>query len=345
LLDKLAHYGIRGSANNWFKSYLENRRQYVQIGDAKSSYKPMTCGVPQGSILGPLLFLLYINELPSVSMLLLSVLFADDTTVYLSGNNLKELEYIMNQELKKISNWFHLNRLSLNADKSNFMIFRVHQKPCTFQPTIYLGNTKLSEVHSTTFLGVKIDSHLNWNTHVNHICNKIAKANGIIYSVKNMLPTKSLLQLYHALIQPYLNYCTLTWMSTSKTNKIRLQTLQKRAVRSVLHLPSKEHSLPLFSKLKLLPIHNLTQYRVGIYAFKNRNTLIKFNHEVHSHNTRASNKGHHNYYRTSICKNSIKGQVTHVWNTIPIEISSGYISSKFQKEFYAFCSKNITLLY
>lgn len=136
---------------------------------------------------------------------------------------------------------------------------------------------------------MKIDSHLSWNSHVHHICIKISKANSILQSLKDFLPSKCLLQLYYALVQPYLNYCTLTWMNTSKTNKLRLQTLQKRAIRSILHQPFREHSQPLFNKLKVLPFHQIIECRVGMYAFKHP-SLVKNNHEVHHHNTRSAIK-------------------------------------------------------
>ena len=124
LLQKLYHYGIGGNALQWFNSYLSNRYQYVNYNNTSSDMKLITCGVPQGSILGPLMFLLYINDISSVSSILFSILFADDTTLFYSSKNLQELSDVINNELSKMMEWLNANRLSLNIDKTNFMIFR-----------------------------------------------------------------------------------------------------------------------------------------------------------------------------------------------------------------------------
>ena len=128
LLKKLNHYGIRGTSLLWFKSYLCNRKQYVYLNGESSSLKSLTCGVPQGSVLGPLLFLLYINDLPNISNQLNFYLFADDTNLYFENTSLKTLEKIVNRELKKLYNWLSINRLSLNVSKTNYVIFHPFNK-------------------------------------------------------------------------------------------------------------------------------------------------------------------------------------------------------------------------
>ena len=128
LLKKLEHYGIRGVGLDWFSSYLSNRKQYVSVNGATSDYLDITCGVPQGSVLGPLLFLIYINDLPSISKVLSFYLFADDTNIYFSCHDLFSLQKIMNRELKKVKKWLDANQLGLNVDKTNFVIFHSPQK-------------------------------------------------------------------------------------------------------------------------------------------------------------------------------------------------------------------------
>ena len=128
MLRKLEHYGIRGSLLKWIESYLKGRKQYVFYKGASSEVKEITCGVPQGSVLGPLLFLLYINDLPNISKKLNFFLFADDTNIYYESTNLKELETTVNEELKKLSLWLNINRLALNVSKTNFVIFRSPKK-------------------------------------------------------------------------------------------------------------------------------------------------------------------------------------------------------------------------
>ena len=128
LLSKLDHYGIRNVALSWFKSYLSGSKQYVHINGVNSVTKDITCGVPQGSVLGPLLFLLYINDLPNISNKLKFYLFADDTNIYFESDDLKQIERTVNKELKKLHEWLCLNRLSLNISKTNFVIFHDKRK-------------------------------------------------------------------------------------------------------------------------------------------------------------------------------------------------------------------------
>ena len=123
LLSKLEHYGIRGTALEWFKSYLSERKQYVSVNGANSSYLNVTCGVPQGSVLGPLLFLIYINDLPRSSPKLAFYLFADDTNIFCEAENLDMLQKVVNKELKKVKMWLDVNKLSLNVGKTNFFHF------------------------------------------------------------------------------------------------------------------------------------------------------------------------------------------------------------------------------
>ena len=143
LLQKLEHYGIRGVALDWFTSYLSGRRQYVSVNGHTSAKLEITCGVPQGSVLGPLLFLIYINDLLNVSKYLSFYLFADDTNIYFKSHDLAHLQKIMNRELKKVRKWLDANRLSLNIDKTNFVIFHSPHKKIDDPVVIRFGRKKL----------------------------------------------------------------------------------------------------------------------------------------------------------------------------------------------------------
>ena len=128
LLKKLEHYGIRGVGLDWFSSYLSNRKQYVSVNSTTSDYLDIIYGVPQRPVLGPLLFLIYINDLPSISKVLSFYLFADDTNIYFSSHDLFSLQKIMNRELKKVKKWLDANQLGLNVDKTDFAIFHSPKK-------------------------------------------------------------------------------------------------------------------------------------------------------------------------------------------------------------------------
>ena len=189
LISKLYKLGIRGPILKWFKSYLSNRQQFVQIHKTKSDIKPVVCGIPQGSILGPLLFILYINDLAEVSDTLHTILFADDTTVTIEGKNEAELINILNTELQKLNCWLKANKLTINVSKSHFMVFhRGKRKLGVNNPS--LNNIALKRVNYSKFLGVIIDDGLKWTNHISYIKNKIAKGFGIILRARRFFNRK-----------------------------------------------------------------------------------------------------------------------------------------------------------
>ena len=169
LFKKLEKYGFRGIANNWIRSYLNNRSQFVSFKSCNSDLLPVVCGILQGSVLGPKLFILYINDICNVSKILKFILFADDTNIFYSGTNL----LVLNNELKKLRNWFDLNKLSLNILKTNYMIFS--NKKCNDTVNIFMKDCLINRVQVTKFLGVMIDEALNWKSHILYIKSKLSK--------------------------------------------------------------------------------------------------------------------------------------------------------------------------
>ena len=182
MLAKLEHYGVRGNSLQWFKSYLSNREQFVQFNGHCSSTKRIVCGVPQGSILGPLLFLLYINDLCEASDALEFILFADDTNVFFSHKNPELLMHKVNIELCKLTCWLQANKFSLNNKKTKFIVFRPRQKRLTLDNfAVKLCDTNIERVKEVVFLGVILDEHLSWKSHIAHLSSKVSRSIGIIY--------------------------------------------------------------------------------------------------------------------------------------------------------------------
>ena len=173
LLKKLYHYGVRGTAYNWFEDYLCNREQFVSINGINSETCELSCGVPQGSILGPLLFLIYINDLAYTSPNAITILFADDTNAIYKHRSYQELQRLINDDLTILCDWFKANKLALNETKTKYMIFHnFHNKPPE-NFNITLNNSTLERVEHAKFLDVAIQENLKWNKHTNYTANKI----------------------------------------------------------------------------------------------------------------------------------------------------------------------------
>ena len=178
LIQKLEHYGIHDNALSWFMSYLKDRDQFVSVNSVDSDVNRIICGVPQGSVLGPILFLIYINDLPNISSKLKFFLFADDTNIFHDSDNYFTLERTMNKELKKLYQWLILNRLSLNISKTNFVIFSPINKPKA-NVTLLINKHAITEASYVKYLGVLFDSNLSFKHHINELSKKIARSIGI----------------------------------------------------------------------------------------------------------------------------------------------------------------------
>ena len=197
LLNKLNFYGIRGITNEWFKSYLTKRKQYTVINSSKSA--AITCGVPHGSIIGSILFLLYINDINHCTSLN-ALSYADDTTIYTSNSNTDTLYAEVNKELIKLDDWFRANKLSLNVKKTNYSILSPTPFPHDVNRTIILNNTAINREHSVRFLGLNIDQQLTCDIHINKLKSKIVSSMFILNRVKKQLPHDALKSIYLTLV-------------------------------------------------------------------------------------------------------------------------------------------------
>ena len=341
LISKLEHYGIRGVCLDWLTDYLRNRKQSVLYDGHFSLVSDVTCGVPQGSVLGPLLFLIYVNDISNTSSLLHFVMFADDTNVFMSDKSIHVLVNKMNIELKLVGDWFKANKLSLNLEKTNFILFCSRRKLANVPRcdiSINIDNQCISKVTSAKFLGVHIDEHLTWSEHINVISKKISKNIGIISRVKHLMPRNILVSLYYSLIYPYMSYCNVTWASTYHTRLTILTTLQKRAIRIVCNVPFRAHTKPLFRDLKILHFDCINKLQIGIFMYKlNSNLMVtSFDHwfcknsEVHDHYTRSANKYHQESVRTTTRQHTIRIIGPLFWNSLPNELTSASTMYQFK---------------
>ena len=208
LLKKIEHYGVRGIPLDWFKSYLTNRKQYLSVRGNISETMEVGCGVPQGSVLGPLLFLIYINDLSKVSKKLTFFLFADDTNIYYESQDLTEIQKTVNKELKKVCKWLDSNCLALNISKTNFVIFHSPRNKPDYYSQIW--KKKISQEACVKFLGLLLDSNLSWKAHVTELARKLSRSVGLFYKLRHYASLDIKL-LYHGIFYPFLMYGIHLW--------------------------------------------------------------------------------------------------------------------------------------
>ena len=260
LIKKLNYYGIRGETLNWLQSYLSNRKQCVQIGNFKSDFKNIDCGVPQGSVLGPLLFLVYINDIAESSQLLDFHLFADDTSIFYKHKDMEQIEDILNTELGKVSNWLIANKLSLNVSKSNVLVFRSKNANSDKILNLKINNQSLDEKTYTKYLGIYIDHKLTWHQQTQHINSKLIKGNAILAKLGHYVPEKVMKNLYNALIQPHLNYGALIWGNAAETHTNKIQTLLNKSIRIINFKKSSDDVKPIYANSKILTLKSNSEF-------------------------------------------------------------------------------------
>ena len=323
LLEKLFHYGVRGLALDYISSYLTGRSQCVRIGNCMSSVVPTNVGIPQGSVTGPILFLLYINDLPQVSSKFKSILFADDTTLCAVNPNFNDLIRDINCELEKIKVYFEVNRLSLNIKKTFAMLFTNRFKDVDHSLSVSFDGGKIKFKDSEKFLGVIIDDRLSFANHITYLCSKISKFVGIFYRIASVVPEDILINLYHTFVYPYLIYGSLVWGGVYEVHLNRIFLLQKKLVRIITESDYLAHSDPLFYRTGILKISDVYIYLTAIHMFK-KNIKGELNtvSNLHNYPTRSNTNVPSEFQRLSVAQKSLAYAAPTIWNRIPVHIKS-----------------------
>ena len=268
LLKKLEYYGIRGPVKHWFKSYLHERKQYVKINNSTSNVSTTTnCDVPQGSVLGPLLFLIYINDLSKATQHSTVFHFADDTNLVQTNKSLKKLNKHANRDLKLLCEWLRANKISLNADKTQIIIFKSKQKLITKHLNFRISGKKINLSKSTKYLGIYLNDTLAWKPHILQLSLKLAHTNGLLSKIRHYVPRNTLLSIYHSLFSSHLTYGCQVWFQAQNNLTNQIATLQNKALRIINFEDRQAHAATLYKKLKILKINEHTKLLNCLFVY------------------------------------------------------------------------------
>ncbi|PJE78013.1 hypothetical protein CI610_03058 [invertebrate metagenome] len=248
---KLANYGISGKLLNWLLNYISERKQQVCVGDSKSLVKTTNAGVPQGSVLGPLLFILYINDI-SDNLQSLSKLFADDTSLLYSNPSPQNVESVINNDLEHIQNWANKWLVKFNPSKTEALL--IHNSELDYVIDIKFDNVSVNFVENHRHLGVILDGNCKWTSHIDGICKKVSKQISVLRKLKYILNRHTLYRIYTSYIIPLLEYCCEVWDGCSLGDSDKLEKLQLEAARVITGLPSYTSIQSLYSESGLEPL-------------------------------------------------------------------------------------------
>ena len=295
LCEKLKNYGLRGNINLLIKSYLTDRKQFVSINGFDSEIKYVKCGVPQGSSLGPLLFLIYINDFRYSLVKSDCGHFADDTFIMYSSNKLKTIETVLNHELKLASNWLKINKLSLNKDKTKLIIFHSKRKYIDkLNLSIKIDGHRIPVVDKVNYLGMFLDEHLSWEFHINQLSTKLSRGNGILSKLRYYVPQNTLIQVYYAIFHSYLYYGCAIWGQAIEKYLDIIRILQKKCVRIMTFAEFRSHSTPIFQTLGLIKLDDVIRVNILNFVYDFIHNLLPeefkdfytFRYEIHNYNNR-----------------------------------------------------------
>ena len=328
-------------------NFIEDRDYFVSANGYTSDTKRVNIGVPQGSTLGPLLFLLYINDMTNCSDILNFSLFADDSTASHSDLNLNTALNTLKEEFTKVLNWLLANKLIINLQKTHLMMFTNMARPDSI--SLSIDNNTITEVSDTKFLGVLVDNQLNWNAHIKHITSKISKSVAILRILRDIFPKHILKTLYQTLTYPYLNYCNLVWGTAHNTNLLPLIRMQKKCIRIVNKAGYLDHTEPLFKLSNLLNLEQIhiiscakfiyNCYKTNSYPnFRSRLTL---NSDIHDYNTRISSNLRSPFERLDSGRKSFLIKGIKIWNKLPDGIKSANSIIYFKSKLIKWVSENV----
>lgn len=337
LIDKLEAINVKGNALNWFRSYLTMRQQYVTLNNGSSTKLEVQCGVPQGSVLGPLLFLIYINDIQRCQLHGKLKLFADDTNIFYESESTENIFAMMQEDVNILTKWLRKNKLTLNIKKTKYML--IYKTKIQHNRELKINEIDIEETNAITYLGITINNTLTWENHIENIKRKINPITGILKKLQGITSESIRRSVYYALIDSHLKYLNIIWGNTSQTLLKPLETLQNRAIRNIYNLPYRTHRAQMYKETRIMPLQMSRDMNTIIYThniMNNRiktNTRITTNNDIHSYNTRNRTNMHTESINTHrYGKTALNHQMINLYNQLPKHLKEEMRPTIFKKQ-------------
>ena len=337
LLNKLSLYHFSPSSLQWFESYLDGRQQAMQSEVGLTEFSNICSGVPQGFILGPTLFLVFINDLPLHFEFCLSDFYADGATVHTNDKTLDTVECKLQGELGNAKHWSKQNKLLLNYNKTTCMALGTRMRKLNLQ----VDNVCIQNVSTQKLLGIHLDEHLTWTAHLDYLCSSISNKISLLRQLAEYVPTDVQKRFYQGYIFPLIDYSSITWGTTSNANIERLSKLQKRAARIILRADFDTPSSLMFRELNWLSIESRLKYNKDVLTYRALNNLtpdyisklLTPLSEIHSLNLRSSENGllHIPLARNALLNGSFSCSAPKLWNALPQTVRNSGSLLTFKK--------------
>lgn len=350
LIKKLECYGIHDVELKWFQSYLCNRKQKTKVNGVLSNSLDVTLGVPQGSILGVLLFLLYINDIERIIKYSKLVLFADDALLYISGDNVNCIVDQINLDMENLNIWFKMNKLKLNENKTKGMIF--NHKNMNVNLNIHINNKIIEIIDEIKYLGVMIDSKLNFKSHNNYICKKISKKIYFFSKIRNKISLENAINIYNTIIKPHFEYCSSILFLSSREMLSKLQKLQNKGMRITLKVGRYTQINFMLETLKWLSVHQKILFNVFVIVFKLKLNLypdylcsrLVYNGDIHNYNLRNISNFRLNFFRNEKTKNMLLYKGLNLFNNLPNELKQENNINLFKRNLLPYVKENFEIV-
>lgn len=354
LIEMCGVYGVGGVALGWLGSYLDKRYQITKIDDRVSQQMEICYGVPQGSVLGPLLFILYINDITKYVRNSFVNLYADDTVLSVSGTNYLEVVNIMNSELKKLDNWLKFKKLKLNADKTKFMVFGSQHNCKLFKElnfNITIESVNIEQVDIFKYLGIQLDPQLKLSHHVDYMCRKLGKKIGYFNRISSRLSGLSKRMVYNSIIYPQFSYCISLLSYCNKEDIHRIQILQNRAMRVLLGCNRYTPVRVMCCELGFLNVDQLVLEANLMFIYKILNDLtptffkeqLVKRGDMMSYNLRTGNEYHVPKFKSNFLMKSLFISGVMSYNCLPTNVKRSANVKEFKYNIRLYLKNHIIL--